>query len=408
MSSNVADAFVLVFTFGMSLKGWKQAGLIGREWAMYREVLKRYGSMVLVTYGDAEDLNTLREVCTPEEAAKVHLVCNERQINIMEYMARLPELVNQKLRDARRVVVKTNQMVGGEAAVRLTEWLRLQGKDVGLIARGGYLWTRFVTHEHGPHSEAADDAGLRERLLCQAADVVVGTTSEMVSDLSWRYGLNPARTRVVPNYVLTDFDPVAASDRDPGLILFAGQLIARKRVDLLVRAIADLPEDTREKARLVVVGEGPEKRTLEQLAMSLGAPVEFLPRMPHHELLALMSRCTIYAQASDLEGQPKTVLEAMASGAVVIVAHTPGLGDVVEHGATGLRLPSDPEAFATAIGELLNDVDWREMLGTAASRVTRARFGIQAILPRELEVHALALAVGTEHVGVQSAKRRAG
>jgi glycosyltransferase involved in cell wall biosynthesis len=103
-------------------------------------------------------------------------------------------------------------------------------------------------------------------------------------------------------------------------------------------------------------------------------------------------------QASELEGHPKTVLEAMSAGAAVIVANSPGLGDVVMHGATGLRVSLDSEAFSRAISEMLNDADWRDALGAGAARMVHATLGLSAIAPKEIEAHQYALHHGTAMV----------
>lgn len=405
LTTPLADSLVLVFTLGMSVKAWRATGMLEREWALYRALLPHYKRLVLVTYGGPEDQEILRELLTPEEASKVVLVCNHEKRGTLDYMIDMPARVRQALGDSKTVVIKTNQMMGGDAAVRLTDALREGGLTVGLIARGGYLWTRFVTYEHGPHSEAADDAAGREKLLCQAADVVVGTTPDMIEDLAWRYGLHPDRTRVIPNYVLTDEAPTTASEREKDLLLYAGQLVHRKRVHILIEAVAQLPGEMRERVRLEIVGDGPEKATLEALAARLEVKATFLPRMPHRELLQRMRRCTLYLQASDLEGHPKTVLEAMAAGGVVIVADAPGLGGVVDHGSTGLRVAGAADAFTNAISELLNDEDWRDLLGMTASRAVRARYGLEAILPQELDAHRLALAQAQARAQARSHQR---
>ena len=77
------------------------------------------------------------------------------------------------------------------------------------------------------------------------------------------------------------------------------------------------------------------------------------------------------AQASALEGHPKTVIEAMALGAAVVVADAPGLGEVVTHGVTGLRVEAQPGPIADAIGFLL-DEPWREQMGHGAGAVAGA------------------------------------
>lgn len=394
MGPRIADSLVLVFTPGISLKVWRDTGMIDREWALYERLLAHYGKIVVVSYGGAEDEAILRTL--PGDASRLAIVHNAARAPSLEYADSIPSRVLTALDGSSTVVVKTNQMAGGETAVRIVEAVRHAGKRAGLIARGGYLWSRFVTHEHGPHSDAADDASERERLLCQAADMVVGTTADMVEDLSWRYGLNPGRTKVIPNYILAEGDAVPACMREPGLLLYAGQLVRRKHVEILIDAVQMLPAETRARVSLEIVGEGDEQPALEEQARRLKVPAVFRPRIPHRDLLKRMGECAVYLQASDWEGHPKTVLEAMGAGAPVIVADAPGLGTVVQHGATGLRVARDAEAFSTAIHELINDEDWREMLGSAAARVTRDRLSLASILPQEVAVHQGALAWGSQ------------
>ena len=387
MPDRIADTLVLVFTYGMSLRGWQSSGLLAREWALYDALLPRYERLVLATYGGPDDAAALDAVIRPEHRPKVAVVCRAPGISVEAHAADLPARVAASVGDARTVVVKTNQMVGGEVAVGITQTLRAGGRRVALVARGGYLWTRFAAHDHGPDSPAATDAAAREGALCAAADLVVGTTPDMVEDLAWRYLLPPERVTVIPNYVLIDRPVRPASERTPGLLLYAGQLSPRKRVDLLIRAVAMLDAATRSAVTLEIIGEGPERKALGALAASLAAPVRFLPRLPHHDVIERMSACAVYAQASELEGHPKTVLEAMAAGTPVVVADAPGLGDVVTHGGTGLRLPPDPAAFAHALQELLRDEDWREQLGGAASRAIRTSFGLPTVIALECAAH---------------------
>lgn len=392
MQTPIADSLILVSTAGMSLKVWRDTGMLEREWALYERLLEHYGRIVVVTYGGSEDEDILRTL--PGDQSRMHVEANTSKLPMHEYVDALPPRVLAVLHSSKSVVVKTNQMVGGETAIAIADSLRCAGKQVGLIARGGYLWSRFVTHEQGPDSDAAQVAAARERLVCQAADMVVGTTDDMVEDLAWRYGLNRSQTRVVPNYILGDVAPVEVCDRERGLLLYAGQLVKRKRVDLLIEAVAKLPEETRSRVTLEVIGEGAERKALEELAKQLGAPVVFKPRIPHRELLQRMARCTLYVQASAWEGHPKTVLEAMGTGAPVIVADAPGLGEVVDHGSTGLRVSGDADAFSNAMNELLGDEDWRELLGAAAARAMVMRLGLNAIVPQEIAVHKLALEFG--------------
>lgn len=383
----IADAFVLTFTEGVSLAEWEQTGLLEREWASLARIAGHYGRFVLVTHGGAGDravADRLRP--TPD------LICNDDGLERSAYAASIPERVAELLDGSTSVLVKSNQMPGGSVAVMVTRALRQRGLHVGLIGRGGYLASRFAVFEDGPDSERAMRVAAEERALCEAADVVVGTTARMVEDLAWRYGLGQDRTACVPNYVAASREP--AVERDPAMILYAGQLIERKRVDLLVRAVARLPEQLRAKARLVIVGQGVDEPALRDLAETEHVPAEFHARIPHGDLLGLMARCAVYAQPSALEGHPKTVLEAMAMASAVLVTDAPGLGDVIEHDRTGWLTQPDSTRIARDLEKLLGDRPLRERLGRAAAEHVRQTLSLDRVMEMELAVHRRAMERG--------------
>jgi glycosyltransferase involved in cell wall biosynthesis/SAM-dependent methyltransferase len=390
--TKIADAFVLTFTAGMSLRDWLELGLLDREWALYQRLEDCYDRIILVTYGKA---------CDAPMAAKlgknVEIICNREELEHAAYAAQVPGLVAKALANATSAVVKTNQMMGGEIAVEITQTLRKEGKRVGLVARGGYLWSRFEAVESGPSASQAINAGSRERDLCLAADVVVGTSIAMTGDLAWRHGLDRERTLLVPNYVLPKTPVRESNEREQSTILYAGQLIQRKRVDLLIESVALLKEIGTE-ATLSIVGEGAQRDNLEAMAKEQGIDARFEPRLPHDQLLERMSRCTIYAQASSLEGHPKTVLEAMATGAAVVITNAPGLGRVVHHGLTGLVMPPEAEALARGIEGLLGDPAWRDAMGSAARESVRKTYGLDHVLSLEMDAHRMAIEIAGEEV----------
>ena len=381
MTGPIGDALVLTMTRGVSLADWERLGMISREWALYERLSHHYQKVVMVTFGGSADREKAAAL-----SPRLHVVCNEHGAGLEEYEAGVPDRVLDLVADARQVVVKTNQMEGGALAARVSQRLRAAGVRTGLIARGGYLWSRFVAAENGAASSVARRVAELEGALCHAADVIVGTSEQMVGDLEWRYGLEREAVALIPNYI-PDLPQRGAEDREPLRVLYAGQLVTRKRVDLLMQAVARMPEPRRSEVTLTIVGEGPEEANLRRLASELGIRVEFEKRMPHEELAERMSRCAVYAQASALEGHPKTVIEAMATGAPVVVADSPGLGDVVEHCQTGLCAAASADAFAWAINGLLDDREWRESLGMAAATRARLRWGLDTIFMLELDAH---------------------
>jgi len=388
----IADTLIVLFTRGMSLREWSLSGMLSRELALYRRLAERYGRIVFVTYGDTAERSYLIGCVTEAEASKMIVCGNDQRMPIDAYEASLLARLRTLLGTDRTVVMKSNQMSCYAGTPALADALAENGRRVALIARGGYLWSRLAAHTRGPDSPEAIDAAEREASLCRSASLVVGTTEAMVKDLCWRYTLKPEAARVIPNYVDLAEPPRGAESRDRNLVLYAGQLAPVKRVDLLIEAMAVIKGSMGDGPVLEIIGAGPERKRLEDLAAAIEAPVRFVDRMPHEALIRRMGECAVYVQASETEGHPKTVIEAMATGAPVVVADSPGLGDVVSHGSTGLRVAGEPRAFAHAIESLLGDADWRELLGSAASTGARAQYGLDRILTLEIEAHQTAIA----------------
>jgi glycosyltransferase involved in cell wall biosynthesis len=417
----IADCLVLVLPQGATLAAWQRAGTLGREWAMPGALGARYPAMIVASTGDESEQAALDAVTPHDRRARTRVALLSLALLTAAADgndAALGPVLLGAIRGAigrgvRTAVVRTHQLIRSEHAGSIARALRGAGLRTAMVARGGHIWSRFVAHEQGPESLQAFEAGRREGLLCADADMVVGSTARMVEDLAWRYQLNPLRTSVAPNCIVMDAPVVGAPgadsgagavasgddepQREEGLVLYKGELLRRKRVHVLIEAIA-LVAKANPAARFEVVGDGPERQGLEELARSLSAPVTFLGVLPHTEVLARMRACQIFASASELEGHPQTILEAMACGAAVLVSETPGLSGAVHHGVTGLKCDGQPESFAHVMQELLQDSDWRSVLGASAARMTRERYDLPVVRDLELDAHrrAMALVQGTE------------
>lgn len=382
VSGPIADVLVLCMTRGMSLTAWTESGVIEREWALYKLIAGRYGRIVVVSYGGRGEADMARGLLAD-------VVCNDSESSAEQFARELPGrvLAAIRARGAGSAIVKTNQFEGGGAAVAITRALREADIRTTLIARGGYPWSRFEARKYGPDSEHAARAAAEEGDLCRSADLVIGTTRSMLEDLAWRYQLPNDRFRTVPNYIVAAAAPRGPSTAPPGLpvILAAGRLEPQKRFDAVIRAVSASGRAASVIVR--IVGRGPLRDELIDLAHREGVALELIPGLAHAALLEEMRNCTLFVQCSAFEGHPKTVLEAMGAGACVIVTDDPGLADTVSHGQTGFRAMDHGGALAAAIGQLLGDPERRRMLGDAAHKFASRTFAVETIARHELAAH---------------------
>ncbi|MDR2012875.1 MAG: glycosyltransferase [Rhodanobacter sp.] len=142
-------------------------------------------------------------------------------------------------------------------------------------------------------------------------------------------------------------------------------------VDLLLRAFAGLRVDPRitalpQACRLMIVGDGPQRRELEVLAGELGIAdrTYFAGSIPHAEVPDWLNKFDIYCAPSRLESFGVAVIEAGACELPVVVSDVGGLPEVVRGGETGLIVPRENvEELQMALAALVLNADLRKKLG---------------------------------------------
>lgn len=170
---------------------------------------------------------------------------------------------------------------------------------------------------------------------------------------------------------------------DDFLVLTAGRLVARKGFSTAIEAVALLKERGNGDVKLLVVGDGPERKALEKLAgdKNVTDRVRFAGALADADMPAAFAACEAFAMApksagADVEGFGIVYLEANALGKPVIGSRAGGVPDAVIDGKTGLLVePGNAKELADAIDRLRTDQALRERLGAEGQRRVRDEFG---------------------------------
>jgi glycosyltransferase involved in cell wall biosynthesis len=193
--------------------------------------------------------------------------------------------------------------------------------------------------------------------------------SESTRDDLVKRGLSASRVAVV--HCGLDHDAYRAPDQPeksarPTLV-FVGRLRRYKGLDWVIRALPRVRERV-PGARLVVVGDGPDRARIVAAAERLGVrdAIDFLGFVPGPEKARLMREAWVLVQPSPKEGWGLTVVEAGASGTAVVAADSPGLRDSVRRDVTGLLVPfGDDARMVEALSRVLEDAALRERLAAS-------------------------------------------
>ena len=200
--------------------------------------------------------------------------------------------------------------------------------------------------------------------------------------------------KIAVNYIGIDtrkFVPgvVQISQRAPR-VLFVGRLVEKKGCQYLIEAMAQV-QKTVPSARLIVIGDGPLRSSLEQLAQDHGLLVEFRGALPNTEVKIELAAARVFclpsvtAENGDAEGLPISILEAQASGVPVVTSARGGVGEAVKDGITGFTFPErDVDQLASGLIRILASDQLADEISSASVRSAAMSFDI-GLLTTHLE-----------------------
>jgi len=217
---------------------------------------------------------------------------------------------------------------------------------------------------------------LVERALARVSDSLIAVSPEVREDLIRMHVAAPGKIAVVR--LGLDLERRVSADRgtrdevraalqvSPSqfLVAWLGRMTDIKRVDDLLRAFAQVEAD----AVLVLVGDGPLRRSLEALADELGIAdrCRFVGYVD--DVSRYLAACDVVALTSANEGTPVTIIEALAAGVPVVSTDVGGVRDVVTDGRSGFLVPfGDVERVAARLDDLARDPELRASLGAAGT-----------------------------------------
>ena len=166
-------------------------------------------------------------------------------------------------------------------------------------------------------------------------------------------------------------------ERESNTLLSIGTFYPPKGFSSVIQAISLLGPEC--NIKLILIGDGPERRNLMRLVRVLGIEdrVEFTGWLPFDEVKKYLAKCTILVHPScDLgDAVPTVIKEAMASGLPVIGANIAGIPELLDHGAAGILFPpKDYIALAEAIRKLLNEDELRMSLAKRGRSFAEQKF----------------------------------
>jgi glycosyltransferase involved in cell wall biosynthesis len=251
---------------------------------------------------------------------------------------------------------------------------------------------RIIHTEHDTASYSRPRLRLALRLMSFFCHRVVAISDEVGAMLRDEIGISAGKIEIVRagiNLAVFNADDqnaraearrVLRLDEKDQVVVIVARLFPEKNHLLLLGAFADVARSL-SRARLLIVGEGVERKAIEEEIVRLGLGERVRVLGVRRDVPGILAASDVFVLASDREGLPIAALEAMAAGKPVVATAVGDLASIIQDGVTGYLVPrGDADALAAALTRVLDKQTTSDM-GTNARRVA-SHYGLPSMLNR--------------------------
>jgi len=342
------------FTYGYSLKTWQESGTLGRELKTLELLSKNYGyKFTLITYGEDDD-RYIENISKQFKIIPIYSIIKKRNNKSLNYL--LSFTIPFKLRKILNSidVLHQHQLLGSWVVIILKLLL-----NKPLLTRTGYDMYLFAKN---------DKKKFIVKILYKSLTVLTIWFSNFYtvtshSDLNYLNSSRRIGKKILyrPNFIeQIPTNPI--KNRYKNKILAVGRLVNQKNFELLLEEF----KDTVNHFEINIVGEGKLESQLKELALKNNVNLKLLGSMRYEDLKNLYQNYRYYISTSLFEGNPKTLLEAMSSGCIVIASNISNHKEIIENELNGFIFDLEKPELLKKINQLNNNVSLQSKISNKA------------------------------------------
>jgi sugar transferase (PEP-CTERM/EpsH1 system associated) len=230
-----------------------------------------------------------------------------------------------------------------------------------------------------------------QKMMSVFTDIILTLSDQMAQDYASMVNIAREKISFIYNGVDTDIFTSDTSGRhklerefnigeDDFVIGFVGRVDPVKDIKTLIDA-AYLLTPTIKNIKILIVGEGSEKKVLEDYAVNKGIGNCVIFTGQRDDIPAFLNMMEIYVQPSLYEGMSNTIIEAMACKCVVIATNAGGNPELIEHDKDGILFkPGNADDLSAYMQQLYNDPIKRNSLAERAYEKAKKRFSLESMI----------------------------
>ena len=333
---------LVVFTYGYSLETWNESGTIFRELSIYKKLHELYGiEFTFLTFSNGEtdfDLGKYGIKVIP-----IYDYINFSGNKYIDYLRSflIPFYLKEILRNV--TLIKQNQLLGS--------WISIIMKILykkPLFIRTGYDMYKFSIEEN-KHFLVKTLYKLLTILSIYFSDIYSVSSEDDIKFL--KKNIKIKKDIILRRNWILGTDYIPFSKRIDMKLLSVGRLETQKNFSQLINSL----EGT--NYSLDIVGSGSLKDSLVKQAKLRNVEVNFIESIENAELIKFMSNYKYYASTSIFEGNPKTILEAMSAGCVVIASNIANHTEIIENHFSGVILDDETDGLQITLNNLNKNME---------------------------------------------------
>ena len=336
---------LLVFTYGYSLKTWEKSGTLAKELELYNKLSSKYGiKFIFLTYGDTTDI----EINLNNEDIKVVPIYSfikkyENKLLNYIYSFFIPFKVYKKFKEIEKInIIKQNQLIGSWVSVILKFLLKKP-----LYIRTGYDMYKFSIDEK-KNSFIVYLYKILTKFSFYYSNFYTVSSKSDIRFLNSELGLGADKLFLRPNFIATKtFNDY--KNRYRNKILCVGRLERQKNYEYLIKELSGTGIE------LDIVGRGSLEKELIEISKKFNIKLNLLGKIDNHQLKKVYQKYSYFVNPSLFEGCPKTVLEALSNGCVVIASNIPNHSEIITNYENGYIFDLKPNAFKNLILNINED-----------------------------------------------------
>lgn len=347
------------FTFDYSLQTWNSSGMLDREFQIYTEIKRKFGvDFIFFTYGNEVDLE-LGNVYKDFEIYPLYTRINFSKNRLFRFIKSLflPILFRKEIKGVD--ILHQHQMLGVWVAIISKIFYRKP-----LLLRTGYDMENFAKLNN--KSAFVVNAYRVLRFLSIKSSNLFTVSNLHDFERFQKYYKNEKASELLirKNWVKVLPKSKQLKERHLNKILSIGRLENQKNFELLINEF----KDTEDELSLDIIGNGSSENKLVDLATSNNVKVNFLGTYTYEKLIEIYHDYAFYVSTSSFEGNPKTILEAMGSGCVVIASDIPNHKELIDNDVNGILFSLRRPNLKEVITKLRKDTNNLKKLSLTAKQ----------------------------------------